>query len=142
MKIEKSVKKETLTVLVGTLVCCGVLQIVFLLLKKYDYTVLTGSLLGGGAAVLNFFLLGLTVQKAVSEGMSDNAKKKMQISYTVRLLLLGAVLCAGILLPYFNTVATIVSAIFPRIVIFVRSFMLKKEADKTDAGQDGGEVEG
>ena len=66
----------------------------------------------------------------------------MQISYTVRLLLLGAVLCAGILLPYFNTVATIVSAIFPRIVIFVRSFMLKKEADKTDAGQDGGEVEG
>ena len=135
MKVEASVKKETGILLAGTLCLCGVMVCVFLLLHRFDYTVVTGALLGGLAAVLNFFVMGLTIQNAVGKSQ-DEAKKRIQLSYTVRMFVLLAVLGAGVYLPYFHWLAVLLSALFPRVTILFRSVLLKKQSG-SEPGGDG-----
>ncbi len=141
MKPDKTVRKETGILLLGTLILCGVMCGIFALARKFDYTVVTGALLGGLASVLNFFLMALTVQSAVGKE-PDMAKKKIQLSYTVRMFALVVVLGVGVYLPYFHWLAVLASALFPRITILVRSIVLKKqEADIPQNADNGGEKE-
>ena len=126
MKIDKTVKKETGIVLLGTVVLCAVMVGIFALVGRFDYTVALGALLGGTLAVLNFFLMALTVQSAVNEE-KDAAKKKIQLSYTVRSFVLVVLLGVGVYLPYFHWLPVLASAVFPRITILFRSIALKKQ---------------
>ena len=52
MKPDKTVRKETGILLLGTLILCGVMCGVFALFRQFTYKVLTGALLGGLASVL------------------------------------------------------------------------------------------
>ncbi len=128
MKADKTVKKETGILLCGTLAMSAVMCLVFLLVGKFNYTVVTGALLGGLASVANFFLMGLGVQKAVQEE-PDAAKRKIQFSYTARSFALLVVLGLGVYLPYFHWLAVLLAALFPRITILFRSIALKKQED-------------
>ena len=155
MKIQPAVRKETLRIALGTVILSAVMLAVFALLGKFDYTVLLGALLGSAAAIGNFFLLGLSVQKA-AETMNGvtlpsyeeaeaeledgeelptpdspelkQAKRSMQASYTGRLFLLAVVGILGLTLPCFHAVATVVPFLFPRLIIFYYGVINKKEA--------------
>ena len=130
MKLDKTVKKETGIVLLGTVILSAVMVGIFAIVGRFDYTVVTGAAYGSALAVLNFFLMGLTVQSAVS-AEKNAAKKKIQLSYTVRSFALVVLLGVGVYLPYFHWLPVLASALFPRITIIFRSFMLKKQnADK------------
>lgn len=135
MKPDKTVRKETGILLIGALVLDAATVGVFALLHRFDYTVVTGVLLGSLASVFNFFLMALTIQNAVGKDANE-AKKKIQLSYTLRMLALLVVLGAGVYLPYFHWLAVLLSALFPRVTILVRSIMLKKNADNPDPGGD------
>lgn len=63
MKVQESVKKTTLNVALGTLILTALMLVVFLLCGALDASVLLGALLGFTAAVANFFLMGVAVQK-------------------------------------------------------------------------------
>lgn len=128
MRIEKTVLRETRMIALGTLALAAVEQLVFLAFGAYGYDVLFGTLLSGGAAVLNFFLLGLTVQRAMSVGTPDDTKAKsiMRLSQTVRSFALLAVLAVGVLLDCFSTIAVLVTVLFPRIAIFFRQIMIAR----------------
>ena len=54
-KVDSTIIKETIFVASVTLVLSALMQSVFLIIGKWDYDVLLGNLLGGVAAVLNFF---------------------------------------------------------------------------------------
>lgn len=118
MKISAAIKKETMHIALGTLILSiiMIMVLVFFLLKKFDLTVLWGTLLGAGFAVLNFFLLGLTIQKATTYN-EGKAKSYIQFSYSVRMLLHFAVLFMGVQLSCFNWVAVALPLLFPRITI-------------------------
>ena len=60
----------------------AVMLLVFLLLGRLTLPVVLGALLGACFAVLNFFLLGLTVQGALRTGDESRSKMKMQLSYS------------------------------------------------------------
>ena len=83
MKVQKAVLKETGHIAIGVLIADVIMCIVFALLKKFDYTVVLGALLGTGIAVANFFFLGVTLQKAV--GMQEFASKYVRQSYSLRM---------------------------------------------------------
>lgn len=121
IKIEPAVKLETKHIAIGVVAMSLVMEIVFLVMGKFDYTVLLGNLLGGGYAILNFFLMAMAVQKSVHRDTPEEAKLVVQNSYTKRLLLLAAVLIAGFKLPYFYWVAVVIPLLFPRITIFVKT---------------------
>jgi len=154
MKIQPTVRQETVRIAKGTCILSFVMLIVFALLKKFDYTVALGALLGTCTAVGNFFLLGLSVQKAADmmkgvemppepeetdEGEEASAaplppeiaqaKQKMQLSYTGRMILMAAVGILGLTLPCFHAVATVLPLLFPRLIIHLWNLQQNKQKE-------------
>lgn len=128
MKVEKVVVKETTYIAASTLLLSILMQAVFLFIHKWDYTVLLGNLWGGVISVLNFFCMGLFVQKAVLKE-PEEAKKIIKLSQTLRTFILFVLIAVGVLLPCFSAIAVILPLFFSRIGIFVKAFQLKaKEA--------------
>ncbi|HIV67531.1 MAG TPA: ATP synthase subunit I [Candidatus Butyricicoccus stercorigallinarum] len=118
MKIEPAVKRESRDIAIGVAVLCVVMVIVFAVIGRFDYTVLLGALLGGGFAILEFFLMALAVQKSVSRDTPEEAKLVMVNSHTRRLLLLAVVVIVGIKAPWFHWVAVVLPLIFPKLIIY------------------------
>ena len=123
IKIDDAVRKETKYIAFWVLVFSAVLQAVFLLLDRWDYTVLLGNLLSGVAVVANFFLMGLTIQKALEKEEKD-ARNFMKLSQTYRFLFLVAVVAIGA--GFFSLWATIIPVFFPRVAILIRPLFDKK----------------
>ena len=115
MKVCDTVRKETLRVALGVLIGDVIMLGVFWGLKKLEYTVLLGTLLGTAAAVGNFFLMGLAVQKAMND--PDHAKRIVQRSYTMRMIVMAAILIVGFVLPYFHRIALVIPFLLPSLTI-------------------------
>lgn len=125
-KVDPVVLKETRYIALTVLILSALMQSVFLVLGKWDYTVLLGNLYGAALAVGNFFLMGLTVQKCLTME-PDDAKKRMKLSQQGRLLMLLVFCMIGAALPCFNTIALLVPQFFPRIGVTVRGLTMKGE---------------
>ena len=128
MKIDKTVKQETLYIAAWTAALSVLMQAVFLIIRKWDYTVLLGNLLGGVTAVGNTLLLGLMVQKAVKQD-EKAAKKTVQLSQSGRLMAQGLLLVLAAVLPFFNLWAAAIPLLFPRMAIVARRFLADKRKD-------------
>lgn len=133
-KIDDAVKKETVFMAIWMLIFSGIMQAVFLIIQKWNYTVLLGNLLSGVIGVLNFLLLGLTVQKAVDSEDEKYAKTLMKSSQAIRLVMLFGVAVLGATVPVFNLWATLIPLLFPRIAIVIRQILLSRKG-----GDNGGE---
>ena len=125
-QIDATVKQETRFVAGITLVLSALMQAVFLLIGRWDYTVLLGNLLGAAAAVSNFLLLGLTVQSALDKDAED-AKKQVRLSQSLRPIALFVVALIAYFLPtVFHLLAVVIPYLFPRVAVGIRSAALKK----------------
>ena len=124
-KIDPTVLKETAYITVFTIIFSILMQSVFLVLQKWDYTVLLGNLFGIFAVVLNFFLMGLTVQNAILKEEKD-AKNLIKLSQNGRLLMMLAFAIVGYLVPVFNAIAVVIPYLFPRIAIMFRPLFDKR----------------
>ncbi len=130
-KIDKTVQKETGYIALWVLIFSALMQAVFLVIGKWDLTVLFGNLLGGALAILNFFLMGIGVQKAVRKEEKE-ARDLMKLSQTLRSFLVLVVVIVGIVLHCFHTVAVILPLFFPRIAVAIRPLFMKKEAGNSE----------
>ena len=77
-KIEPTIIKETLYILVCVVILSVLMEAVFLFIRRWDYTVLLGNLLTGFAVTLNFFLMGLGVQRALGKDEKEAKKRAKQ----------------------------------------------------------------
>lgn len=116
--------KETGYIAFCVLLLSILMQAIFLLVGKWNYTVLLGNLLSGITAIANFFLMGLTIQ-SISREDAQKAKTTMRLSQGLRLFMLFAFTALGVLLPCFDTVAVIAALSFPRIAIAFRPLVGK-----------------
>lgn len=123
-RIQPAVRKETEHVMVYTAVGVAAMWCVFLILhlvlpKKvpFDYTVILGGLFGGAVAVLNFFLMGMAVQKAAAETEEAAAKRWIQASYSQRNMMQMLWVILAIVLPCFQFVAGILPLLIPGTAI-------------------------
>ena len=132
-KIDTAVKKQTMYIALWVIALSVVMQLVFFLIGKWDMTVLFASLLIGAAGILNFFIMGLFVQKAVSLEQKE-AKKTVQVSMVLRNVMMFAFLAVAVLLPVFNTWASVITVFFPRIAI---AFFPLFEKNKTNSAEGG-----
>lgn len=101
-------------------------EAVFLIVGKWNYTVLLGNFFGGAISVLNFFLMGLTLQNAV-ETDEKSAVNKMKLSQSLRIFMIFAAASVGCIAPCFNTVSVLLPFFFPRIAIAIRPMMQKNQ---------------
>ena len=125
--IDPAVKKETGYVALWVAVAILPVQAVFLLLGWWSLPVLWGSLLGSVTAIGNTLMVGLMVQKAVTQTQKQ-AKNTVRLSQGGRLLMQGAVLVLAAVLPgVFNLWAAALPLLVPRIAVSYRQLKLAKE---------------
>lgn len=125
--VDKTVRQETAFIGVCVLGLTAVMELVFLLLGHWDLTVLYGGLYGAFVAVFNFFLMGLTVQRAV-ERDPKNAQNLVKASSSARLLMQLVFCAVAAMLPgAFNLLAVILPLLFPRIGVMLRQLQGKKQ---------------
>lgn len=118
--VQPAVKKETKRVVKITAVGLILMWILFAVLHftmpdkvPLDYTVFLGGIGGGAVAVLNFFLMGLAVQKAASASDEGTARMKLKASYSQRFLMQILWVILAIVAPCFHFVAGIAPLLFP-----------------------------
>lgn len=124
MKIDNVVKKETKYIIIWVGLLSLLMQSVFLVTGFWDISVLLGNILGAFVAVLNFFLMGLAIQRAVQKS-EDDAKKSMNVSSLYRKLMIFVIVIIGIVVPYFNNWTVIIPLFFPRVAIAFRPLVDK-----------------
>ncbi len=134
-KIDATVLRETFYIAAWVLIFSAAMEAVFLLLGAWDVSVLAGNLLGAAAAVLNFFLMGLTVQSALGKNEKE-AADRMRLSQALRTLMLFVIAMLAVLVPVFNMIAALVPLLFPRIAILFRPMFEKR----MNAVSQGGEI--
>ena len=119
-KVQPAVKKETKRVVMITGAGLILMWILFAILHftmpdkvPFDYTVILGGIGGGVIAVLNFFLMGLAVQKAASATDEGTARMKLKASYSQRFMMMILWVIVAIVAPCFQFVAGIAPLLFP-----------------------------
>ncbi|MBO5273186.1 MAG: ATP synthase subunit I [Clostridia bacterium] len=130
--------RESMYIAVWVILLSCLMEAVFLIIGLWDYTVLLGNLLSGVVAVLNFYLMGITVEKAIIKEEKD-ASNFMRLSQTARMLMTFAAVAVGVLLPYFHIVSLLLPLFFPRIAIIFRPLFPQLDEEQTKSASDGGD---
>ena len=130
--VQPAVKKETKRVAVSTVtgvilmwIVIGVLHLVLPEKVPFNYMVILVGIGGGIIAVLNFFLMGLTVQKVASSEHESAARMTMKSSYSQRMMLQILWVIVAIVAPCFWFVAGILPLLFPSLGIKIMGIMKK-----------------
>ncbi len=120
-KSENVVIKETSFIAGFVIILSVLMEAVFLICGKWELKVLLGNVISAFFAILNFFLMGKTVEKAVEKDPSD-AKKYMKVSQSSRQLMLLVVAVVSIAVLKTHWLATLLPLLFPSFAIGIRSF--------------------
>ena len=124
--MDPAVKKETGYIAVWVVLLSLVMEAVFLLVRKWDLSVLFGNVGGAVIAVGSFFLMALTVARALEKGKPEEAAAKVKATAMIRLA--GCALLCVLLIAVFKTniYATVIPLLFPRVGIAFRPLIDRK----------------
>lgn len=118
-KPQQSIVKETKRIAVGTVIMLVVMLAVYAVLGKFTVGVLIGGLLGSAYAIFNFFMLGMTLQKAASMTDQQMAHMKVRSSYSTRMISMLILAVVAFALPFVEGIPCLIALLFPRATIFV-----------------------
>ena len=118
-KPQQSIVKETKRIGVGTVIMLVVMLAVYAVLGKFTVGVLLGGLLGSAYAIFNFFMLGMTLQKAASMTDQQMAHMKVRSSYSTRMIGMLILAVVAFALPFEEGIPCLIALLFPRATIFV-----------------------
>ena len=136
MKLQAASKKELRRIAAGTVLGTLLLILVLYLLSLVGVgsfepsRIFLGAGIGCLVAVFNFYLLCLTVQKAVDIQDQKQMKMKFQVSYNFRMLFQAGWVVIALLVPGIHVVAGAGPLLFPHAVILYLQ-MSGKIAGKT-----------
>ena len=117
-KPQQSIVKETKRIAVGTVIMLVVMLAVYAVLGKFTVGVLLGGLLGSAYAIFNFFMLGMTLQKAASMTDQQMAHMKVRSSYSTRMIGMLVLAVVAFALPFVEGIPCLIALLFPRATIF------------------------
>ncbi len=134
-KPDPVVRKETGYIAVWVLALSAVMELVFILLGKWNLSVAGGNLAGAAMAVGNYFLLALDVSKAVGSGDPARAALKIRSSITIRLLVMAGLCAVVIGVLKADAFATLIPLLFPRIALAFRPAIDRKRGVENPASE-------
>ena len=127
-KTAPAIRRETKYIMIAEIIGVAAMLIVFgighLIIPDkipFGITVILGGLVGGFVAVLNFFLMGITVQKVSSAENEELGRRLMKASYSRRMLMQMAWVVIAIVAPCFQFAAGIIPLLFPSAAAKLRS---------------------
>lgn len=134
--IDKTVLRETAYIATWVLIFSAILQSVFLILTRWDLTVLLGNLLSGVTVILNFFLMAISVSRAVQMEEKD-AAAHLRLSRSLRTLFMFVIAVVGVSLPaVFNLWSVLIPFLFPRAAIALMPVLRRKDQQKEDSADE------
>lgn len=136
IKADGTVRAETKYILCFTAILSVLMQAVFLVLQRWDYTVLTGNILSYLLMNANFYFMCLSIQKALASGDKKDAEGIMKKSRTLRMALIVLVVVLGVTLPVFSVYAVIIPLFFTRIAVAFRPLWKGGTAEKEVPAED------
>ena len=118
---QETVLRETKRIAVGVFSMLAIMLVVYAALGCFSLAVVLGGLIGALYAVLNFLLLGMTVQKVAEmrEGNEELARMQMKSSYNMRMVIMILLIVVAFALPFVDGLACMIPMLFPRLTIFV-----------------------
>ncbi|MCQ2553972.1 MAG: ATP synthase subunit I [Clostridia bacterium] len=116
-----TVKKEVMHIIVGVLILDVIMCLAFLVLKRFNLSVVLGAATGSVIAIINFAYLGSSVIKALN--MGEKGKGYLQRTYIIRVLLNCAAVVIAAKFEQVNLVAGIVPLFMPRITIYAMQIL-------------------
>ncbi len=125
----KFVLKQTLVVLLGQILCIGIMFLVYCLLHRLGAPVLLGGIAGALLATGNFFFMAVAATLAADKAQQQDVQggqKLMQSSYPLRILALAGILFLCGKSGYFDIVALVLPLLFVRPILTVAEFFRKK----------------
>ena len=130
---ERSDKQQTLRELAGVaageLLVLGLIYGAFAALGKLDGKVLLGGALGAVTAILNYFLMAVTIYAAAAKAEAGDpvrAKRLVSLSMLGRFALMIALLVIGAKSGACNVIAMVIPLAVFRLLIFAAEFFRKK----------------
>ncbi len=130
---ERSDKQQTLrelaVVAAGELLVLGLIYGAFAALGKLDGKVLLGGALGAVTAILNYFLMAVTIYAAAAKAEAGDpvrAKRLVSLSMLGRFALMIALLVIGAKSGACNVIAMVIPLAVFRLLIFGAEFFRKK----------------
>lgn len=138
MKPDSAVRRETARVAAGVFALVAVMLAVYAVIGKFSVPALLGGVYTGLLTVVNFFIMGMTVQgitdRAAEKARTEQEiaeltlemKNRMKLSYNLRMIALFALMVVGISVFKFDPIATILPILFPTLVIRVLQIMEAK----------------
>ena len=146
---------DTVWLALGEVIVALLVSLGFFILEKlgyaeFNYTVITGSILGGAVITLNFLILSVGVNRAINSFIEERGDKEMDEedaaeyaakhrmvmqnamlkSYMLRMfLMIGSLVIAG-LLKQFNIIATVIPLLMYRPILYVTEFIKVKSQKK------------
>lgn len=129
----KEVLKQTGAIAIGQAVGTVIMIGVYLLLRKFNMTVVWGALVGNILAIGNFFFMAIIATLAADRAAKQDVaggQKLVKASYPLRFLVLAGVLalCAWKGKAVFNLIALVVPLAFTHLTAMVVGFFKKKGA--------------
>lgn len=133
MKLQPASQKELRRMALGMLLCAALQLAVFLILHlaglyAMTYRVPLSTLCGAAVALGSFYLLCLSVERAVNTQSEKQRKSRMQLSYNLRLTLQAAWVVAAFAAPCFHVIAAALPLLYPTLIIL---FLTKRGAVST-----------
>ena len=118
---QETVLRETKRIAVGVFSMLAIMLVVYAALGRFSLAVVLGGLIGALYAVLNFLLLGMTVQKVADmrEENEELARMQMKSSYNMRMVIMILLIVVAFALPFVDGLACMIPMLFPRLTIFV-----------------------
>ena len=122
--------RKTLLLIVGELICVGGICGVYALLGQFDAAVLLGGFVGAVLAVGNFFLMAVAADHAADQAVEQDVKggkSTIKLSYTLRLIVIFAVLFVFAKSGVCNVLAMVLPLAFVRPILMVTEFFRKEK---------------
>lgn len=128
MDSRKKILKDTAVLLVGELIGAALVVAGFAAFNAFSLSVVIGAIVGSVVITANYFAMALVLDLAADRAADNEVKKAqkmIQLSSTVRLLCMGAILLVAIKLGA-NTIALLLPLLFMRPILMLVEFFGKK----------------
>lgn len=150
MEIKKNNSyKDTIYLALGEMVTSLVIVLVYLALGYFDWTVITGVVLGSVVTVLNFVMLSHSVNKALNKYLDLRGNEKMDDeeaekfakanslkvqnaitkSYILRTFIMMGSLVLALITGFFDPLATLIPLIMYKPLLYVSEFIKRKRGE-------------
>lgn len=118
-KTQEGIRKEIRRIVIGQVILLAAMLAVYACIGRFSTAVLLGGVIGSACAVLNFCLLGRTVQRIASlpPENAELARMQMKSSYSTRMVVMLLVMVVCFALPFVDGLSAVIPLVFPRLTI-------------------------